>query len=111
MLKNGQMQGARVSFPLPVRQAILRVASRRVRSDFCHADELVSRLEAYLAVRRNDGGRRERGRWPFFSNLLNLFVALGQILKSDVQAQDAFDLSDIIPDRPGKRDAECAGVF
>ena len=33
---------------------ILRVASRRIRIDSCHADELVSRPEAYLAVRRND---------------------------------------------------------
>jgi len=35
---------------------ILRVASRRKRSDSCHADELVSRPEAYLDVRRNDEG-------------------------------------------------------
>ncbi len=35
---------------------ILGVASRRIRSDFCHADESVSRPEAYLDVRRNDEG-------------------------------------------------------
>jgi len=50
------------AFHLPVRQAILRVASRRIRSDFCHADELVSRLEAYLDVRCDDEGRGESRR-------------------------------------------------
>jgi len=35
---------------------ILRVASRRIRSDSCHADEFVSRPEAYWDVRRNDEG-------------------------------------------------------
>jgi hypothetical protein len=29
---------------------ILRVASRRIRSDSCHADESVSRVEAYLQM-------------------------------------------------------------
>jgi hypothetical protein len=33
MIKNAKMQGARSAFHLPVRQAILRVASRRIRSD------------------------------------------------------------------------------
>jgi hypothetical protein len=35
---------------------ILRVASRRIRSDCCHAGKLVSRPEAYLEVRCNDEG-------------------------------------------------------
>jgi len=56
LLKNVRMQGARSVFHLPVRQAILRVASRRIRSDSCHAAETVRRPEAYLAVRRNDEG-------------------------------------------------------
>ena len=50
------VQGPGGVFHLPIRQAILRVASRRIRSDFCHADELVSRIKAYLDVRRNDEG-------------------------------------------------------
>ena len=48
LLKNVQMQGSRNAFHLPVRQAILRVASRRIRSDFCHADESVRRPEVYF---------------------------------------------------------------
>ena len=32
---------------------ILRVASRQIKSDCWHADEFVSRPEAYLDVRRN----------------------------------------------------------
>ena len=61
---------------MPRRKApeILRVASRRIRSDSCHANELVSRPEAYLNVRRNDEGRGEsreaRDRWAFFNSLL-----------------------------------------
>ncbi len=55
----------------------LRVASRRVRSDPCHAGELVSRLEAYLQVRCNDegpaGGQGGRRRWAFFSIPLDDF--------------------------------------
>jgi hypothetical protein len=46
----------RDAFHLPVRQAILRVALRRIRSDSCHADESVSWPEAYLDVRRSDEG-------------------------------------------------------
>jgi hypothetical protein len=33
LLKNTWMQGSRGAFHLPMRQAILRVASRRIRSD------------------------------------------------------------------------------
>ncbi len=40
------------------------------------------------------------------SLLLNLLVALSQILKSDIHTQNAFDLSHVIPNRPRKCDAE-----
>src|SRR4030042_5111219 len=40
------------------------------------------------------------------SLLLNLLVALGQILKPDIHTQNAFDLSHVIPNRPRKCDAE-----
>jgi len=42
-LRNPVHGGAREAFHLPFRQAILRVASRRIRSDILRADELVSR--------------------------------------------------------------------
>ena len=44
---------------------ILRVASRRIRSDSCHADELVSRPEAYLwyAATKKDEGNAADGRF------------------------------------------------
>ena len=44
---------------------ILRVASRRIRSDSCHADELVSRPEAYfwVAAMTKDEGNAGDGRF------------------------------------------------
>jgi len=55
LIKNAQMQGAR-GFSLPVRQAILKVASRRIRSDFLPRRRVGEPAEAYFEVRRNDEG-------------------------------------------------------
>jgi len=51
VILNGVLKNARCKAP-----EILRVASRRIRSDFLPRRELVSRQEAYLDVRCNDEG-------------------------------------------------------
>jgi hypothetical protein len=53
LLKNGQIQVELCEIPFTGAPENLRVASRRIGSDSCHADELMSRPEAYVEVRRN----------------------------------------------------------
>ena len=56
LIKNARMEVEPCEIPFTGAPEILRVASRRIRSDSCHAGELVSRPKAYLNVRCNDEG-------------------------------------------------------
>jgi hypothetical protein len=69
LIKNAWMQGARGAFHLPVRQAILRVALRRIRSYFLPRRRVGEPARGALRVRCSDEGRGKRRRWAFFNSL------------------------------------------